>query len=217
MIRMSQHKLRSQISSSQPLDSSNHTPATKSEPSISQLLAGDDASRRALWEATYRELREVACRQLAGEAPIRRNHATSLVHNAFLRLTKQDARAWTNRAEYLAAAANIMREIRVDDARKRKRLKRGGGKVLVPLLENSPEAATAAGQFGDDPEQVLGVHEVLDQLAAIEPRLGRIVELRFFAGMTVPEVAAALDLAPRTVDNDWRAARAWLFRALSSE
>lgn len=198
-------------------------PTNRNLASITHLLLSpqDDDARRALWTAVYSELKEMARRQLAGEALVRRDHATSLVHEMYPRLKRPDGRPWANRAEFFAAAANLLREIRVDDARKRKRLKRGGGQTPVsldaigtPAVGCSDEQQSLAGLFDDDPGTVIDVHEALDRLAAESPRMAEVVKYRFFAQMTVAETAEAMGISERTVNVDMEAARAWLFSAL---
>ena len=180
--------------------------------SITHLLAaasgGDEAAQRKLWDVLYGELRRLAHRQVTAEPPGRAHQTTSLVHEAYLRLLANEDVEWANRRHFFAAAAQIMREIRVDDARRRRRLKRGGGKVPSPLKE---EPAV----FEREPSEVLAIHEALDRLAGEHERRAEVVKMRYFAGISIDECASALGVSPRTVDSDWRLAKAWLHRELS--
>jgi RNA polymerase sigma factor (TIGR02999 family) len=180
---------------------------------LTQLLAaasaGDAAAQDHLWSAVYDELHRLAHGQLAAE-PAGRLDTTALVHEAYLRLFGQGPAAWTNRGHFFAAAANAMRRIRVDYARTRRSLKRGGDRHRATLPD---EIAV----FDDDPEMVLAVDEALGRLAQLDRRKAEVVTFRFFGGLSVDETAEALGIAPRTVDSEWRFARAWLHNALSGE
>lgn len=186
---------------------------------VTELLAavgrGEAAARDRLWALIYDELLVVAQRQLAYEAAGHRRRPTSLVHDAYLRLTNGEHVEFANRKHFFAAAARAMRQIRIDDARKRNRLKRGGpdSPAAVPL-----DAVAAASADGDsDPATLLAVDEALKQLEAIEPRKAEVVMLRYYCGLSVDETADALGVSARTVDSDWHYARAWLHRALSGD
>ena len=165
--------------------------------------AGDETAKARLIEAVYGELRRMARGYLQRE---RQDHSlppTALVHEAYLKLVNQRRVRWRNRAQFFATAAHLMRRLLVDHARARSALKRGaGGKV--PLQE------LAAGAPPD--VELLALDAALDRLSAIYPRQGQLVELRFFGGFTVPEIAAALGVAPITVKRDWALAKAWLHR-----
>ncbi|MCK4658823.1 MAG: sigma-70 family RNA polymerase sigma factor [Phycisphaerae bacterium] len=179
---------------------------------ITRLLAavgrGDAAAHNKLWALVYDELHRLAQHQMAHEAPGRTLQPTSLVHEAYLRLTADEDLQWANRRHFFATAANAMRRIRVDDARKRNRLKRGGGRQRIPLDEDPPA-------FDQDPAEVLAINEALEKLKQKDPRKAEVVTLRYFAGLTIDETADALGLSPRSVDSDWRFARAWLRRELT--
>jgi RNA polymerase sigma factor (TIGR02999 family) len=179
--------------------------------SVTQLLEaagqGDSGAGEQLWKVLYDELHRLASRQLAHEAP-GAMHTTSLVHEAFIKLTDGQPLQFANRRHFFSSAANVMRQIRVDDARRRKRLKRGGGDKPVPLnFEPSTD--------GDDPAEVLAIHELLERLAEVDARKAMIVEYRFFAGMSIDETAEIMEISPRTVDSEWQFAKAWLHRELS--
>jgi RNA polymerase sigma factor (TIGR02999 family) len=181
-------------------------------PEITTLLlawsAGDDTARGRLIDAVYDELRRLARGHLRRE---RENHSlapTALVHEAYLKLIDQRHTKWQNRAQFFAIAARIMRRILVDHARSRGAAKRGSPATVV--LDGVDLAAP-----GVDLD-VLALDAAMDKLARIDERQSRLVELRFFAGLTVEETAAALDVAPITVKRDWALARAWLFRELQA-
>lgn len=168
---------------------------------------GNQDARERLMALVYDQLRGIARRQLRSERPEHTFSPTALVHEAFLKLDRLDRLDWRNRAQFFAIAAQVMRRVLVDHAVARKRQKRGGG--VVPLaLDEGLEIPDVTLQ------QVLVLDELLGTLAQREPRHARIVELRFFAGLTIPEVAAALDVSPATVKRDWTLLRAWLRREL---
>lgn len=159
-------------------------------------------------EEVYAELRRVAHGYLRHERS-RSVQATELVHDAYLRLQTERHPHWQNRAHFLAIAAIAMRRLLVERARARHALKRGGpGQVQVTLTDQ-----IAATETGVD---MLALDEALARLGQLDPQQARIVEMRYFAGMTIDEVADALGISPATVKRDWTLARAWLLRALSS-
>jgi RNA polymerase sigma factor (TIGR02999 family) len=155
----------------------------------------------------YGELRQIASRQLARERRQRTLSTTGLVHEAYLKLVDETRAPVRSRAYFFAAAARAMRQVLVDAARRRNRKKRGGGEA--PLDLQAFEVAVDG--FAADLSEL---DEALDRLAALFPRQARVVECRFFGGLSVEETAEALELAPRTVKRDWSLARAWLFREL---
>lgn len=155
----------------------------------------------------YDELRRMARRQLAGHQRYTLN-TTALVDEAYLKLVDRDHVPANSRAYFFGAAAQAMRQVLVDAARRRARLKRGGDQVGITLDDDQ----FAADSFS---AEILELHEALDHLAERYPRQARIVECRFFGGMTTEETADALDLSRRTVVRDWTMARAWLFQALN--
>jgi RNA polymerase sigma factor (TIGR02999 family) len=174
------------------------------------LLSLRDGNQGALDELVplvYDELRAIARRKLRHE---RRGHtlnSAALVHEAYLKLVQLDRMEWQSRAHFLGIAARVMRNILVNHALRRKRVKRGGGAPLVPLEEAShlpvPEA-----------ERILALDSALEKLAAMNPRHARVVECRFFGGMTIEETAAALAVSGATVERDWALLRVWLGREL---
>ena len=166
---------------------------------------GDHAAASRLIEAVYDELRRVARRHLRGE----RDHSlapTALVHEAYLKLVDQRRVRWQNRAHFFGIAAQLMRRILVDHARSRAAAKRGRDRTVCL------DAADAVTPPLD--VDILALDAALDKLGALDARQSKLVELRFFAGLTVEEVATALDVAPITVKRDWAHARAWLFHEL---
>lgn len=155
----------------------------------------------------YDELRRLAAGYLRRERPGQTLQPTALVNEAYLRLVKDKNLAWQNRAHFMAIAAHSMRQILVDRARARGSLKRGGSRRRITLSE----AAAAAEGLSVD---VIAIDESLDRLAALDAQQARIVELRFFGGLTVEETAEALGISPATVKREWSVARAWLRREL---
>lgn len=165
---------------------------------------GDKAALEALLPRVYDELRAIAEAKMRNERPDHTLQPTALVNEAFLRLVDQTRVQWQGRAHFCAMAANMMRRILVDHARRRAADKRGAGRGRVPL-ENVCGAAK-----GEDPVDIVALDDLLDELARLNERHARVVEFRFFAGMTVEETAHVLGVSPATVKNDWRTARAWL-------
>lgn len=171
---------------------------------------GDDVARGRLIDAVYDELRHLARAHLQRERTGHSLAPTALVHEAYLRLVDQRRARWQNRSHFFALAARIMRRVLVDHARARGAAKRDAAATV--LLTD--DAVAAAGV--DVNVDVLALDLALEKLARVDERQSRLVELRFFAGLTVEEAAAALDVAPVTVKRDWALARAWLFRELDA-
>ena len=178
--------------------------------SVTQLLGaagrGEIGAQDRLWGVVYDELRRLARHQLAQE---HRGvfESTALIHEAYLRLVGDEPVEWVNRRHFFAAAARAMRHIRIDEARRRGRIKRGGDRRAEPI--NDELAA-----FEGDPTEMLAIDEALKKLEQLAPRQAEIVMLRYFGGLSVDETALAIDVSPRTVDYEWRLARAWLHREL---
>ena len=160
-------------------------------------------------EVAYRELRAIAHCRLMARGANGTLSTTALVNEAYLKLVDQSPGEWHDRAHFLALASLVMRHVLVDRARERNTLKRGGIRERVTLDE-------VAMSVDGEPEVLLQLNDALDQLAAFEPRLGRVVECRFFGGLTEKETAEALDLTVRTVQRDWVKARVLLRRAMES-
>jgi RNA polymerase sigma factor (TIGR02999 family) len=172
--------------------------------------SGDQQVRDELLPLVYDELRRLARGYLARERCDHTLQATALVHEAYLRLIGQRQVNWTNRAQFLGVAAVMMRRILVNHARDRAADKRGGGAERVPL--------SLAGDVGDAPSvDLLALHEVLHALEAADPRKSRIVELKFFGGLTIAEIAEVMGLSPATIERDWSFSRAWLYDALAGK
>lgn len=163
---------------------------------------GQDGALDRLLPLVYDDLRAVAARHLRGERLDHTLQPTALVHEAFLRLVDQRNVTWQNRAHFFAVSAQLMRRILVDYARKVATAKRGGGRLVA--LEDGMDVPT------DEPETLLGIDEALDGLARMDPRQARVVELRFYGGLKVEEVAEVMGISPATVKREWSVARAWL-------
>jgi|SoiMethySBSTD1v2_1073268.scaffolds.fasta_scaffold17012_3 RNA polymerase sigma-70 factor (ECF subfamily) len=168
-----------------------------------------DAAADSLALAAYHELRRLAHAYLRGERSGHTLQTTALVHEAYLRLVRQDPATFDERARFIGTAAHVMRHILVDYARARKRRKRGGDDFRVPLDES---VAIVDPAQADQWEALDGA---LDRLATLSARQAKIVELRYFGGLTVEEAASVLNVSPKTVKRDWAAARAWLRRELT--
>ena len=180
-------------------------------PDVTTLLLswrrGDEQALVRLVPAVHEELRKIARRCLRGERAGHSLQATALVNEAYLRLVDVRQVNWQNRLHFLAMSARIMRRVLVDAARARAADKRGGDAVRVSLSE-------AVAKHDDVSEDVLALTDAVEALERIDPRKGRIVELRFFAGLTVDEAATVLEVSPQTVMRDWTFAKAWLRREL---
>jgi RNA polymerase sigma factor (TIGR02999 family) len=175
---------------------------------LSAIEQGDPHAADELLPLVYDELRKLASQKLCQEKPGQTLQATALVHEAYLRLVDTEKmQHWNSRGHFFAAAAEAMRRILVNRARDKGRLKRGGGRRRVDL-NHLCDPGTAADQ------DLLDLDEGLDQLAREHPECAELVKLRFFAGMTLTEAAAALGIARRTADRQWAFAKAWLFDAL---
>lgn len=170
---------------------------------------GDRRALAELMEWVYRELKGMAAAQLRSERGDHTLQATALVHEAFLRLVDQERADWQCRAQFFDVAARMMRRILVDHARRRARLKRGGG---IAGWEPAPALEPPPGTF----EDVLALDQALERLERLAPRQVRIVELHFFAGLSVAETADVVGCSESTVSRDWRLARLWLARELGS-
>ena len=179
---------------------------------ITRLLAdwssGNPAALDKLLPLVYDELRRLASNYMRRERPDHLLQTTALVHEAYLRLVEQQNVNCQTRAHFFAVAAQVMRHILVDYARGRGRAKRGEGMATLPLSDVAVLSDESA-------EEVLAVNSALESLTAMDPRKGRVFELRYFGGMSIEESAEALNVSPATVARDWRMAKAWLRRAIA--
>jgi RNA polymerase sigma factor (TIGR02999 family) len=171
------------------------------------IREGEPKAAEELLQLVYQELRRIAAHQMASEAAGHTLQATALVHEAWLRLAAFNQQSWQNRAHFFAAAAEAMRRILVDHARRKLSQKRGQG-IEHEELDESTLVLTAP------PDELLAVHEALDKLAQEDTPAAQLVKLRYFVGMTMEEAAAALELAPRTAERLWTYARVWLRREI---
>ena len=181
---------------------------------ITELLVGygrgDKEALDKLMPIVYDELRRQAARYLRREQPGHTMQTTALIHEAYVRLVDQRNVQWQNRAHFFGIAAQMMRRILVDHARTKKRAKRGGSAVKVSL-------ADATIPVKEQDLDVVALDEALNRLAEIDEQQSRVVELRFFSGLTVEETAEVMHISPATVKRDWSMAKAWLHRELSRE
>lgn len=181
--------------------------AVPADNEVTQLLVlaggGDRRAADALLPLVYEQLRAIAQQRMAAERPGNTLQATALVHEAYLRLVGDCQIAWAGRAHFFATAAEAIRRILIEHARERARLKRGGGRRRVPL--NVVDLAVEA-----DPQEILSVDEAIRRLEVQDAQLGRIVRLRFFAGLSERETAEVLGVSDRSVRRTWVLARAWL-------
>src|SRR5262245_30639398 len=177
---------------------------------LSRMEDGDSSAAQQLLSLVYDELRKLAASRLAHEAPGQTLQATALVHEAWLKLAGSNRQKWRGRTHFFGAAAEAMRRILIDSARRKASQKRGADGLREDLDESKIELCAPAAE-------VLAVHDALDALAAQDRLAAEVVKLRYFVGMTIPEIADALGLAPRTADRHWAFARAWLKRAIEDE
>jgi RNA polymerase sigma factor (TIGR02999 family) len=178
---------------------------------VTQLLLdwnnGSNAALEKLMPAVYKELRKIAARYLRGERSGHTLQPTALVHEAYIKLIDRSQVNWQNRAHFLGTAAQLMRNILVDHARARNAAKRGGGEYKVSLNE---------AMISSEPPDVdlIALDEALDELSALDPQQGRVIELRFFGGLSIEETAVVLGISPTTVRRDWTTAKLWLRRRM---
>ena len=178
---------------------------------LSAIEQGDPQAAEQLLPLVYAELRRLAAQKLVSEKPGQTLQATALVHEAYLRLVDADkAQSWDSRGHFFAAAAEAMRRILVDKARKKQRLKRGNNRLRVDL--NEVEIAIEG-----PADDIIALDEALTTLAQKHPQRAELVKLRYFAGLTIDEAAQVLGISPSTADRHWTYARAWLYRELAPE
>jgi RNA polymerase sigma factor (TIGR02999 family) len=190
-----------------------HDPEAGAREHISQLLADwanrDPAAREQLVPIVYEELRRLAHHYMRGERAGHTLQTTALVNEVYLRLVGIDGLQWRDRAHFFAMAATLMRRVLVDYARQRGRDKRGAGISVISLDENAVAIQPAV--------DIVKLDDALAQLAAADPQQSRVVELRFFAGLSVEETAEALGISTATVKRDWATAKLWLYNELKPE
>jgi RNA polymerase sigma-70 factor, ECF subfamily len=177
---------------------------------VNELASGHQDAAQQLFPLLYDALRQLAGRYLKHESPAHTFSPTALVHEVYLKLVDQNRVEWPGKTHFLAVGAQAMRRILIDHARGRQRDKRGGGRLRVQLDESltlSPERDA----------DLLAVDEALEKLGKVDPRQAAIVEMRFFGGLTVAEVAEVLGISKRTVESEWTMIRAWLRRELADK
>jgi RNA polymerase sigma factor (TIGR02999 family) len=181
---------------------------------VSKLLVnwrqGDEGAREALIPLVYDELRRLARRHLRRERPDHSLQSAALVHEAYLRLVRQDQPQWQNRAHFFGVAAQLMRHILVDHARNRAAAKRGAG---APRITLNPEIALPQERDVD----LVTLDDALNRLGALDAQQSRVVELRFFGGLSIEETSVVLGVSPATVKREWATARAWLRREMKNK
>jgi RNA polymerase sigma factor (TIGR02999 family) len=185
----------------------NNQPPSATTQLLQEIRSGDKSAAERLLPIVYQQLREIAAKQMCGEDKGNTLQPTALVHEAYLKLADQSRVDWQGRTHFVAVAAQAMRRILVDHARQRRALKRGGAMRRITL-----EPRLAAEWRAD--EDLLALEAALEELARLDPRQAKIVELRFFGGLQVAEVAEALGMSKRSVEREWTMARAWLRRAI---
>lgn len=185
---------------------------TLSPQEVTQLLAdwgkGDRSALDKLFPLVQSELRRIAQRQMSQERPGHTLQATALVNEAYLKLAGQQGFDWHNRAHFFAVCAQVMRHILIDHARAHARDKRGGGAIQVSLNEALLVAEDQAAHF-------IALDEALRVLESLDPQKGKIIELRYFGGLSIEEAAEVLNISPRTVRREWQRAKAWLYRMMT--
>ena len=177
---------------------------------LNALEEGDTSAADQLLPLVYEELRRLAAHKMANEKPGQTLQATALVHEAWLRLVGNQSQKWNGRAHFFGAAAEAMRRILIENARRKSAQRHGGGQQRVDI-----EEADIAPPVKDD--QLLAVNDALEKLAAIDPAKAELVKLRYFVGMTIPEAADILGISEPTAKRHWAYARAWLYREIGSQ
>jgi len=178
---------------------------------VDRATKGDRPALETLMPLVYAELRRLAAHYLRGERPGQTLQPTALVHEAYLKLLKDRPERWQNRAHFCAIAAHAMRQILIERARARDALKRGGGQPRVTFDEGLSAAAP------ETSIDMVALDAALDRLAELDAGQARIVELRFFGGLSIEETAEAMDISPATVKRHWAVARAWLAKELDTD
>lgn len=174
---------------------------------LNQVTKGDNIALNEILPIVYNELRKISSKYLRNEYRKHTLQTTELVHEAYLKLIGSNQLSWESRYHFFRIAAKSMRQILVDYARKKKSLKRGEGKTQLPLEE-------ANIIVGESEEQILNLNDALNKLEALGERSSKVVELRFFSGLSLEETAEVLDVSVATVKRDWKFAKAWLYREM---
>ncbi len=177
---------------------------------LARISEGDRSASAELLPVVYEQLRRIAQQKMAAERPGHTLQATALVHEVYLKLLGDKEISWNDRAHFLNAAAGAMQRILVDHARKRGRLRHGGGRKRA-LLDVADLAAE------ENPSEILALDEALRRLEGQDERMSQVVKLRFFAGLSIEETSRVLDVSPRTVKREWTCARAWLYKELAGD
>jgi RNA polymerase sigma factor (TIGR02999 family) len=177
---------------------------------LNRIQAGDSRATEELPRLIYEELQKLAASKMAREKPGHTLQATALVHEAWIKLAGSDRQQWRDRGHFFGAAAEAMRRILIDQARRKAASKRGEAVSLEEVHESRIELCAPD-------EEMLAVHEALDGLAGVEPVAAQVVKLRYFAGLTILEVSTALEMSPRTANRHWEFARAWLKQAIRGD
>jgi len=195
--------------------------SSESQAAVTQLLVraqrGDAKATDELFPIVYEELRALADRFMQGESRAQTMQATALVHEAYLRLVGPNQTPWDSRAHFFGAASRAIRRILVDRARERNRLKRGGGQRSISLDEALLVASEGEGGGGSSDAGMVCLDDALTKLAKLDANKARVVELRFFAGLTVEQTALAMGTSLSTVAREWQFARVWLHREVSEQ
>jgi RNA polymerase sigma factor (TIGR02999 family) len=177
---------------------------------LNEAVKGNSQAEASLFELTYEELHRLARSYMRRERQDHTLQPTALIHEAYLRLFSQPDRTWENRTHFFAVAASVMRHILIDHARRHASEKHGGARINVPLESVAAPASPASAEL-------IALDQALKKLAKWDPRQVRIVELRYFAGLTEEEIAEILNISRRTVTRDWNVAKAWLQKELSGD
>src|SRR4051812_23605098 len=175
---------------------------------LQSIDSGDPNAAGELLPLIYEQLRNLAAHKMAGEAPGQTLQPTALVHEAWLRLTGNENVKWEGRAHFFGAAAEAMRRILIENARRKRALRHGGGQQRLDILELEITSETKD-------EELLAVSEALDKFALVDKQKAALVKLRYFAGFTIDETAKVLAISPATAKRYWTYARAWLYEAIS--
>lgn len=177
---------------------------------LNTIERGDSGAADELLPLIYEELRILAAQKLSHEKPGQTIQATALVHEAYIRLVGEEERNWDNRGHFFAAAAEAMRRILVDNARRKRSIRHGGERQKISLTKAFPAIV-------DSKDDILALNEVLDKLTNEDPKLAELIKLRYFAGLTLDQIARIMGIGRRTADRYWALGRAWLYQEITQE